>query len=371
MPIQGVGPRLLEIGRIRMGEKGSKGEPKRLEHWRLTSSHMESLLAASKLYGGQVGEWERGGYELFTETDTIAVLVPPNALTSFMEAWTAGGIQRRCDGVEELTTRSDCICAVEENQICEPATNLRVLLPQLPALGAWRLSTKGWIAAAELQGSIELLAKFTHRGEFPAADLVLDQRTKVVAGQTRRFVVPTLRINYTLAELSASETRSIGSGTIVRVDTNTGEINPLESPSRETPASTSRESSPASTEAGEQSAPIRGRRTGADAGGRVDSSSPASRTSSEGTTAADAASSGTRGTTADPSDSSAPAAGPPSGAATKGEGTPVATSADSSPAGAKRKKKYPLDPKDCLHTVGVDLDLRCIDCGTKMAEASA
>jgi|GEM_PF-3053420 hypothetical protein len=363
MPIQGVAPRLLEIGRIRMGSKGSKGEPKRLEHWRLTSAHLDSLNAAAKLWGGVVGDWE-GGYELLTETDTLEVLVPPNAFTSYMEAWTAGGIQRRCDGLTELITGDECLCNADGDQVCEPSTNLRVLLPQLPGIGSWRLATKGWTAAAELQGTVELLQRTAHRSEWPAAELFLDQRSKVVAGQTRRFIVPVLRLPYSLAELGASETRSLGTGAIVRVDTTTGEINPLDSPSRERSASL-----------GE---------VGADAGGRVDTASSASRESSEGTTAADVAT-GTRGTTADPSDLVSPAAGPrqaksPSaaprrGAATKGEGgsesnmsARVAT-AKPSPAGGR--KKYPVAVKDCLHTVGVDVEGRCTDCGALIAEAAS
>jgi len=353
MPIQGVAPRLLEIGRIRMGEKGSKGEPKRLEHWRLTSAHLDSLNAASKLWGGVVGEWE-GGYELLTETDTLEVLVPPNAFTSYMESWTAGGIQRRCDGLTELTTGEECLCNADGDQVCEPSTNLRVLLPQLPGIGAWRLATKGWTAAAELQGTIELLQRTAHRGEWPAAELFLDQRSKVVAGQTRRFIVPVLRLPYSLAELGASQTRSLGSGAVVRVDTVTGEINPVSSPAVDEKSSLS---------------------TAGDAGGRVDTTSSASRASSEGTTTA-ADEQGHRGTTADPSDPSTPAAGPHSGVATKGgvrtqpedppgvgeeavngEPTPAP------PAGGRKRKKYPIAAKDCLHTVGIDLDGKCIDCG--------
>ena len=388
-PIQGVAPRLLEIGRIRMGSKGSKGEPKRLEHWRLTSSHLDSLNSAAKLWGGVVGDWE-GGYELLTETDTLEVLVPPNAFTSYMEAWTAGGIQRRCDGLTELITGDECLCNADGDQICEPSSNLRVLLPQLPGIGSWRLATKGWTAAAELQGTVELLQRTAHQSEWPAAELFLDHRSKVVAGQTRRFIVPVLRLPYSLAELS--ETRSLGSGVVVRVDTRTGEINSLDSPSRERSASL-----------GE---------VGADAGGRVDTASSASRASSasgrmsgkgekgssefagedsgqqvatarslpgadssEGTTTA-ADEQGHRGTTADPSDLVPPAAGPrreaklPSrGAATKGEGTPAAASAGSSPAGGR--KKYPVAVRDCLHTVGVDVEGRCLDCGALIAEAAS
>jgi hypothetical protein len=367
-PIQGVAPRLLEIGRIRMGEKGSKGEPKRLEHWRLTSAHLDSLHAAAKLWGGVVGDWE-GGYELLTETDTLEVLVPPNAFTSYMEAWTAGGIQRRCDGLTELITGDECLCNADGDQVCEPSTNLRVLLPQLPGIGSWRLSTKGWTAAAELQGTIELLQRTAHRSEWPAAELFLDQRSKVVAGQTRRFIVPVLRLPYSLAELGASETRSLGSGAIVRVDTNTGEINPLESPSRETPSGV-----PSRSAAGEQSAPIRGRSTGADGVGRVDTTSSAGPDSSEGTTAADEQ--GHRGTTADPSDPSAPAAGPRRGVATKGGGRSSRRSAPTDPVTeppppAGVRKTYPIAVKDCLHTVGVDVQGRCEDCGALIAEAAS
>jgi hypothetical protein len=354
-----------------MGKKGAKGEPTKLQNWRLTSAYLDSLNAAAKIWGGVVGEWE-GGYELLTESSVLEVLVPPNAFTSYMEAFTAAGIQRRCDGLTELITGDECLCNADGDQVCEPSTNLRVLLPQLPGIGSWRLATKGWTAAAELQGTIELLQKTAHRSEWPAAELFLDQRSKVVAGQTRRFIVPVLRLPYSLAELGASETRSLGSGAVVRVDTVTGEINPLESPSRETPAGV-----PSLSAAGEQSAPIRGRSAGADGVGRVDTRSPAGPESSEeGTTAADEQ--GHRGTTADPSsDHVPPAAGPrreaksPSrGVATKGEagdhGKPASAA---SPAGGR--KQYPIAVKDCLHTVGVDVEGRCTDCGALIAEAAS
>lgn len=157
----------------------------------------------------------------------------------------------------------------------------------------------------------------------------------------------------------------------------------LESPSRETPAGV-----PSLSAAGEQSAPIRGRSAGAEAGGRVETSSSASRKSSgEGTTTA-ADEQGHRGTTADPSsDHVPPAAGPrreaksPSrGAATTGESERTPTdqtpggrtgkaSAPLSPAGGP--KTYPLAVKDCMHTVGVDVQGRCVDCGALIAEAAS
>ena len=48
--------RHMELGRIRMGEKGSKGQPTRLETWRLTSASRDLLESAAKVYGGEVEE---------------------------------------------------------------------------------------------------------------------------------------------------------------------------------------------------------------------------------------------------------------------------------------------------------------------------
>lgn len=207
-PIEGVEPRLLEIGRLRMGTV-EDGHPSKLEHWRLTSSHLDALSAASKIYGGVVGEWQ-GGYELLTTSDVLNVMVPPNALTQYLEAWTAGGIQRRCDGQTELISGDPCHCDGEAIRTCDPSTLLRVLLPELPGLGVWILGTKGWTAAAELQGSVALLARLPRTGEWPVAELALEQRTKVVEGQTRRYVVPAIRLPYTLAE--ALGPRGLGPG---------------------------------------------------------------------------------------------------------------------------------------------------------------
>lgn len=128
-----------------------------------------------------------------------------------------------------------------------------------------------------------------------------------------------------------------------------------------------------------ESAPIRGRSEGADGTGRVDTTSSTGPTSSSDiepkepvadsvirTTSEDSSSEGTTSAVlgegaAGPSDSS------PGGDSAQGRGADPPGDAPKK----RRAKKYALDPKLCKHTVGIDLDLRCVDCGTKMAEASA
>ena len=45
----GIQRRLVELGRIRLGEKGSRGEPKKLTKFRLTSASRPLLEAASRI----------------------------------------------------------------------------------------------------------------------------------------------------------------------------------------------------------------------------------------------------------------------------------------------------------------------------------
>src|ERR1041384_2864331 len=79
-PILNVQRRLMELGRIRLGDKGPKGEPRKLSTFRLTSASRGLLDAAAAVYGGDVKEWKgapsEGYYELLTKTDTLEILLP-------------------------------------------------------------------------------------------------------------------------------------------------------------------------------------------------------------------------------------------------------------------------------------------------------
>ena len=201
-PIIELQRRMVEAGRIRAGEKGDKGEPRKLTHWRLTSKDRVRLQHAAKLWGGEVREWsERAGeFELYTETAELPImLLPGHVPSTWYELWSKGGCQRRCDGVHEIISDSACLCGDERE--CKPYTRLSVLLPDLPGIGSWLLSSTGWNAAAELAGAADLLQRASAQGVLIPARLRLEQRTSVQGGQTRKFSVPVLDVDVAFREL--------------------------------------------------------------------------------------------------------------------------------------------------------------------------
>lgn len=208
--------RYRELGRLRMGEKGSKGQPVKRSTWRLTSADKSLLDGAAELWGGEVTEWEGAPtegtqWELATDAAEIPVLVPQQDLegSQYLEAWSGGGVQRRCDGVTELISGRACRCDPDARE-CKLTTHLLLMLPQLPDVGVWRLTTHGVNAAAELPGTVALLNAIRLQGGMPGAKLAIESRTSKSEGQTRHFTVPVLRLPQSLLDLgAASETGGI------------------------------------------------------------------------------------------------------------------------------------------------------------------
>lgn len=197
MTIIGLQRRLVEVGRIRMGERNERGLPTRLETWKLTSRDGLRLQAAAEVFGGTVVEWEghAGHFALVTEVDSLPILLMPGqALSQHYELWSGGGCKRRCDGLNESLSDGACLCD-PDNRECKPHTRLNVLLPDVAGVGAWRLDTQGYYAATELTGTVDLLEIATMRGVLLPARLRIDQRSVLRDGQTKRFPVPTLDID--------------------------------------------------------------------------------------------------------------------------------------------------------------------------------
>jgi hypothetical protein len=232
MTVAGLRPRHREIGRLRLGTaepiKGKKGSKiTRLDTWRLTSSHLDILNTAAKLWGGKVAEWKgQGSYELITETDSLQVLIPEQDMEAgqYLEEWSGGGIIRRCDGTTELIGDQPCLRDADKPCDCKISSHLLVVLPELPDMGVFRLTTRGWNAAAELPEAVRMVRMLAQTGfQLPHAELGIEHRTKKVGGETHSFVVPVLRLPYTLAEagLGAAPVRpALPEG----VDPETGEI---------------------------------------------------------------------------------------------------------------------------------------------------
>jgi hypothetical protein len=205
MAIIGLQRRLVEVGRIRMGEKNERGLPTRLETWKLTSRDELRLRAAAKIFGGEVTEWKDhpGHFALVTETDSLPILLMPGqALSQHYELWSGGGCKRRCDGLNESISDGSCLCDPDARE-CKPHTRLNVLLPDVAGIGAWRLDTQGYYAATELSGTVDLLEVATMRGVLLPARLRIDQRAVLREGQTKRFPVPTLDIDVRPLEMHA------------------------------------------------------------------------------------------------------------------------------------------------------------------------
>lgn len=208
MPIIDLQRRLQEAGRIRLGDKGPKGAPRKLETFRLTSSDKQLLDRVATLYGGTVAPWsgQPGQYEITTEATALDVIVPPSAMafSQWYETWSGGGCQKRCDGQWDQITDKACSCN-PDNRTCTPHTRLSVLLRDLPSIGVWRLETQGYYAATELLAAVELIQGIGNAGTMLPARLRLETRTQKRLGQgTKRFAVPVLDVVKTVPELLAA-----------------------------------------------------------------------------------------------------------------------------------------------------------------------
>jgi len=207
----GIQRRMMELGRIRMGDKrGAKGSQRKLSCFRLTSASRALLEAAAAEYGGQVRVWDNapdeGYYELYTETSELEILLPPTfadadgsptvPYSQFYERWTRGGCERRCDGETELLSGKACICGDERGtdpeRFCRITTRLSVMLPRVPGLGVWKLETHGYNAAAMLPATLEVLLLAAAEHKFIPGILRLEPKSSRKGGKTFRYVVPVI-----------------------------------------------------------------------------------------------------------------------------------------------------------------------------------
>ena len=215
MSVFGVQRRMMELGRVRLGEKDDRGYPTGRGTFRFTSASRALLEAVAAQYGGTVEEWqgapEEGYFEVGTDATELDIIIPPvfsnvdgsptAPYSQHYEQWTGGGCQRRCDGVTESLSGKPCLCMAaikkdgEDARACRLTTRFSFMLPHLPGLGVWRIETHGWNAAVELPGTLDILMMAAAEQKFIPAVLRIDHRTKKVPGQPpNRFVVPVLEL---------------------------------------------------------------------------------------------------------------------------------------------------------------------------------
>ncbi len=200
MPIISLQQSQTETGRIRLGIKvGGNGRPTKLDRFRFTSPRKDLIEKIAALYGGSVQPWQppKGSqqWEVITDATQVPVVVPPQdpGESQWFELWSKGGCQRRCDGVTEKISKSACLCDPDPAaRDCKMHTRLRVMLEDVPGMGAWRVDTGSYYAATELPGIAQMLAQA--QGAIPAK-LILDQRTVTRNGKTFNFAVPVLDVD--------------------------------------------------------------------------------------------------------------------------------------------------------------------------------
>ena len=211
--------RIPEHGRIRLGVKTAKAM-KSIDTFRFTSMDREALESIASIYGGSVQSWtpqrsKISQWEVLTTVDDIRVFLPPDSVSVWYEEWSGGGLQKRCDGIDmqipvNTPDGSDidiqpCKCdamnkASGRAMTCQPYTRLRVILPEIPFGGVWRLESKGWNAFHELPGMAEMLEGLQAENVIEGR-LLLEKRKKTSSGQTRNFVVPRLVIGSSPLEI--------------------------------------------------------------------------------------------------------------------------------------------------------------------------
>lgn len=219
--------RHAELGRIRLGQKNpDRGFPMKLDRFRFTSTSETYIRDLATLYGGEPRVWENQGipgWEVITEATNIPVIAVKGGLSQWLEFWSGGGCIHRCDGETNVLTGEPCDhdeqvkqrvrgkdVLVNPHAEAKPTTRLSVMLPELEAIGVWRMESKGWNAAAEIPAVAEL-AQFV--GELVPARLVLQERRTVRDGETSRFVVPVLDLQIGAAKLREVVAAKMGGAT--------------------------------------------------------------------------------------------------------------------------------------------------------------
>jgi Recombination directionality factor-like len=205
--------RHAELGRIRLGAKrAGSGAPMKLEQFRFTSHSERYIRDLAELYGGNPQAWDNAGvpsWEVYTTATSVPVIAVKGGLTQWMETWSGGGCTHRCDGETNVLTGDPCQLDDPVHKNAKPTTRLSVMLPELEAIGVWRMESHGWNAAAEIPAVAEL-AQYV--GDLVPANLHLVERRSVKDGKTSRFVVPVLDLQIGTARLKEIVAQKSGAG---------------------------------------------------------------------------------------------------------------------------------------------------------------
>lgn len=226
MKIATLPARYPELGRIRLGEKGPKGQPVKGTNLRFSSNDRDVLEALAAKLGGAVEAWANGEqpWQLTTESPSVDVYLPPNPIDTAYERWGSGGCTRRCDGERatflsrgpegEFMDTDECLCLAEgrtpgdrkDPDACNVTVRLRLVIPDVPGVGVWVCTSHSVYAAMELPGQVAVLESALG-GSTPLipATFAIEHRSekKPYEKYPRKYIVPVLRVRQSLAALAA------------------------------------------------------------------------------------------------------------------------------------------------------------------------
>lgn len=215
--------RLVEVGIIRIGEKRTNGQgkeyPAALDKFRLTSNNKFLLQEAAKAYGGEVRPWvgKPGQYELYTDTDLMKAMISTKpvgdegdteSLSQHWEQWAGNTCTCRCDGqwckvwkqtgtdkkgkptYDRVEIPCECDHDDPEGVKCKLVSRLSVILPEVPALGLWRLNTGSGQFADEISALIDMIDRLGLTGLQHVTMKIEDRENRTGPGaDTEKFKV--------------------------------------------------------------------------------------------------------------------------------------------------------------------------------------
>lgn len=204
--IIGLQKRMTPIGKIRIGVKGSRGEPVKLDAFRFTSPDEEIIRALHAKYGGKVQKWKpsatREEWELISKAKSIPFLISPLPVSQAMEDWHGGECRRRCDSVFDKISDGPCRCAKDGKMVCKPVTRFNVILMDCPDVGVWTFESRGWTAATELTQTADMLLDWVRNNRRPLnCHLILEHRRRRKDGVTNVFPVVRIKVPYTPTQI--------------------------------------------------------------------------------------------------------------------------------------------------------------------------
>ncbi|WP_436759410.1 recombination directionality factor [Streptosporangium sp. V21-05] len=231
-----------ELGRLRTGYSVPNEDPKkrpravRSKTW-IVSSHAEHYVqAAAEVWGGQVEKWQPQGngaaqWRVMTAAESLDAILPPgDPLSQAYETWSAGGAQRRCDGMTESLGDQPCVCRAQWGELfwenaprdkaCKMTTRLNVILPEMPDIGAWRVETHSFYSANEMAAAVDVLKGSIGEQALIPVRLRIEQRTRVAQGKTKQFPVVAV-------ELRGSTAGQVLAGAAQVVPVGTGSVEPV------------------------------------------------------------------------------------------------------------------------------------------------